>query len=341
MPKFWPVDQRLLADGLIYLVNEDVWFQQNQKLLLAIANTDFGRELLCIPKEYPKILHMRKNCLHFYQDGQFHADFRIGAKWANVIRHRWEAFQSYSRYFRDGEMISASPLTRFALSVVNLTLTAYPDPNTETTTVDGFSGKGNSSSYSTTHDATDGTDTNDSAAYFTAWNTFTTTPVYYVYRSFTLFDTSSLTGSASISSATYSLWGDSGGNKADNLSDSVGVVTCSPASNTALVHADYDQFTTTLQATSITIASFSLAAYNDYALNGTGIGNISLTGVTKFGVRLVGDINNTTPTDNGTPGTYVHIESADLAGTSNDPKLVVTYTISAGNTQYLPILGVG
>lgn len=138
MPKFY-------NDPTIELqrLNENMWFKFNQKLLLGIANTKAGRDLLCIPQEYPQIVLIKKNCVHALvkNDGTtatLIADFRIGAKFANVIRYRWDAFNAMARYYVNADLF-ASPLTRYAMSVHAATLTAYPDPNVETTTVDGVS----------------------------------------------------------------------------------------------------------------------------------------------------------------------------------------------------------
>ena len=46
-------------------MEENLWFEIHQPLLLAMANTNFGRDLLCIPKEYPKAVKMTKNSVHF------------------------------------------------------------------------------------------------------------------------------------------------------------------------------------------------------------------------------------------------------------------------------------
>ena len=40
-------------------LNEDKWFFINQPLLLWLANTDYGRDLLCIPKQYNEIIDIK------------------------------------------------------------------------------------------------------------------------------------------------------------------------------------------------------------------------------------------------------------------------------------------
>lgn len=351
MPKFWLPDRQEMA-AIHVLINEDVWFQRYQDLLLGIANTRTGRDLLCIPQEYPVIVKFHKNCVHFFQgydaqgNGIFGADFRVGAKWANVIRYRWNAFNSLARYFLANKDITVpvSPLVLSARALCASTLTAYPDPNTETTTVDGIATYTYASTnWATSHDAASGSSAADSATDLVIQLYRNGGGFYYIERAFTLFDTSTLTSGATISAATFSLYETNGG-PADSDSQSLGIVQTSPASNTAVVAADYSQCGATSNptegATRITTASMASFAYNAFTLNATGQGWISKTGVTKLGFRFSKDMDNSAPT--GANGdTYA---AADTSGTSQDPKLIVTYTLTAALTETMlnrtPIRGV-
>lgn len=313
-------------------VDEDSWFQQNQKLLVSIANTDFGRDLLCIPKDFPKIAHIRKNCIVAQiGDRTFKADFRIGAKYARIIRASWDAFNSYARYFHT-ESVHASPLTRYALSVSALTLTAYPDPNAETTSVDGFvENYADPGVFATMNAASAGTSINDSATYLTAQNSKPGAADFNLQRAFVLFDTSALTASANISSAVVSIYGTF---KADANTDSLRLVASTPASNTALVTGDWDQLGTTALASDITLASFSTTGYNDFTMSD--LTAVSKTSITKLGFRTTKDIAATAPTGSN----YAQFDSADKALTTSDPKIVATYTVGSA-ARYLSLLGVG
>ncbi len=87
--------------------------------------------------------------------------------------------------------------------------------------------------------------------------------------------------------------------------------------------------------TVIAIASLATTAYNDFALNATGIALISKTGVTHLGVRLAKEISATQPSGLN----YVVFASRDAAGgESTAPKLVVTTQSSSSN---FALLGVG
>jgi hypothetical protein len=146
-----------------------------------------------------------------------------------------------------------------------------------------------------------------------------------VAQVFTLFDTSSLPDSASISSATLSLYVVSKINSANDGGDTVNIVSSNPASNVALASGDFNIVGTTLFATAVDITSMSTSAYTTFTLNSSGKAAITATGVSKFGVREghdIGALNMTANSENS-----VTFSTAEQTGTSQDPKLDVTYTV--------------
>lgn len=223
------------------------------------------------------------------------------------------------------------------------TLTAYPDPNPETTTVDGQTkrqaaaggepwsnfrgGAGTASADSTSTDT------------FFQLNAYGGSPTgwYEIRRSIYLFDTSTLTSSASISSAVFSKWLNTKDDTSTQYALTAEIAIPAPASNTALANSDFNiaSWTMTRQATGIAQGSLSTGAYNDFTLNSTGRGNISKTGVSKFGIVHDKDLDNSEQTMDGAHQTSYVGTFADNTGTSNDPKLVVTYTVaSAANAVF-------
>lgn len=144
-------------------------------------------------------------------------------------------------------------------------------------------------------------------------------------RGMVLFDTSTI-GTDSISSATLSLYGNAA-NSVDNFGQGINIVSATPASTSEIVDEDYDQFGTTIfKDADISLATFDADQYHDFGLNASGIANIAKTGISKFGTRLSGDINNVEPTWENNVQAAAYIQSADTAGTTQDPKLVVEHT---------------
>ena len=60
MAKFYDRTDKELGQQVIR-VPEDIWFEDQQFILLQLANTDYGKDLLCIPREYKNIFKIGKN----------------------------------------------------------------------------------------------------------------------------------------------------------------------------------------------------------------------------------------------------------------------------------------
>ena len=317
-------------------LNEDIWFDVHQDLLLAIANTKKGRDILCIPQEYPEIIKFKKNCLHFRRPDlgpyTWQADFRIGGKWANVIRYRWDLFNSYARYFAFPRVILStmefklpmSAMTRLVRSETCLTLTAYPQPDPETETADGLVLGAREAVWATARGVTTGT-ADDSSATGNFGYAELDTGLYQINHYFCLFNTASLGDTDTVDSGTQvEIVVSAISFNAD--SDSLHVVPSTPASNTAIVAGDIDNISYTDYG-SKTFASMTAdsATYNALSLNASGRTAVSLTGITKFALIDARDLNNNAPTGrNGLAGFF-----ADETGTSKDPKLTVIYSTVA------------
>jgi hypothetical protein len=210
------------------------------------------------------------------------------------------------------------------------TLTAYPDPNPETTTVDGYiRGGGGGDSWATAHWATSNTNANDTATTMTLGVYNSADSTFFIYRAFCLFSTTALGSAATITNAVFSLKPTTVYNLDNDGDDLFAAVSTTPSSNTAITGADYTQCgdaetNPTLGSGTVDISTLSAGTYFDLTLNATGQGWVSKTGVTKLGVRERHDYGNSPPVTD----TYniSDVSSADAAGTSSDPKLVVTYT---------------
>ena len=319
-------------------IPEDRWFNLQQNLLLKIANCRGGRDLLCIPQDYPKIIKIMPNEVRSIlgRDKKLiylQSDFRTAPKWARVIRHRWQEFQEMARWFYEEDR-ALGFRQFFPVLVIGGqrfdTGTYYPDAGTGGTTVDGkvrrtgvseawatiIAGAGNA----VTAVGTVGAVTIVCTATSNQWAT--------LERDIFLFNSAGLTASAVISATVMSLFG-TDKNDTNSITPNLDIYTSSPASDNNLVIADFSQIAAISQTGSpITYASWSIVGYNAFTFDATGRGNVSKTGISKFGCRNANyDVSGTPPA--WANGTYADLDfsMADEIGTSQDPKLVVTYTL--------------
>ena len=224
------------------------------------------------------------------------------------------------------------------------TLTAYPDPGpTESTSVDGRAYTTGQATWALAHDAAtgDGAGDNEGGTGISMVESTHQGGLYEIIRAFLLFDTSAINDAETITAATLSVWGSFKTNTDNDGNDYVNVYTTTPASNTAITTADFDQIGTTEQATSIDYGSITAddTIYTNFTLNATGRGNISKTGITKFGMREGHDVLND-PIAVATRND-LDIRTAESTGTTNDPKLVVTSSLAVKFKSSLSMLKVG
>ncbi len=304
------------------------WFAHYQPMLVAMANTTFGRELLCIPANFPPVIHLRPDSVFAARM----ARFSTSEKFANAIRSRWETFLSYSRYFGNGYTAPMSPATRAYLSLCN-TFTFYPDAGSPgTTSVDGritsgaldsngntaFSTCRGGASLAVSNTGTSGN--NDTIAQLNGSNS-----QYNMAHLYLHFDTSSL-GSVTIGTATVEVTATTHQSYVQGTGhDYVAIVASTAASNTVIATTDWTQIGSTVFSQKMTTSTITNNALNDFTLNATGIAAIVTNGVTKFALREGYDLDNLRPTipgvgsnDNG-----ITINLADASGTNNDPALII------------------
>lgn len=140
---------------------------------------------------------------------------------------------------------------------------------------------------------------------------------YVLYESFFQWDTSAL-GGDTISAAVFSLYGVSD-TSATDFTVEARLNDWGAALTTADWVAGADLSAKTLLATFAT-SGFSTAGYNDFT-DVAFPANINAAGSTLVVVCSANQTNNTAPTGDE----YVNAYQADQAGTTNDPKLVVTH----------------
>jgi hypothetical protein len=317
------------------LINKQ-WFKQNQDILCWMANTDYGRDLLVIDKKYPKVIEIGKNYIKCQiEPGKYLYDFRTHDKWVKAVTYRWKEFQFYSQYYQ--KVIPLLSYSRLGdLYLVATTTTAYPDPGDPgSTTCDGVLYRNNTEDWASivagagsgvlSITAATGEFTRIDTPNGTQWNVLT--------RSHFGFDTSAIPDTETISAATASFFGSTKAN-AGNWGDSdfgLSLVAHTPASNTTLQAADYNTATygTTKFASDISYTNASTVAYNDMAMNASGIAAISKTGVTSLGGRNPADIAASLTHTGSSGQSNIIVIFADTALTTTDPKLVVTSAVAS------------
>lgn len=316
------------------------WFKKHNKTLCWFANAPiikyWFRWLLRIHKDIPwneKISEIMPNAFTYEKkliltkDGlrwKQTTDFRTHEKFGKRLYYGLKPFW-YLLHFWDWST-SIQP----ALNCGFDTLTVYPDAGTGNTTVDGTVSGWDSSTEKTWSWLV-------SASGKCAYATFDSLSVsatagetgwYGLSRGIFTFDTSSITSSGTISAAKISLY------KRDKLDQNnwqpdIDIYTSSPASNNNLQASDYSQIGTISQTGNPITYSAWGEGYNDFTFNATGRGNISKTGISKFGIRNANyDVANIEPTHPGSVSSFIlGAWSSDYTGTTRDPKLVVTYTL--------------
>lgn len=324
-------------------LHENLWFNKYQGSLLWLANTDLGRDLLCIDKRFPLITEMGKNFVRAeYEPGKYITDFRVGAKWSNVIRYRWKDFCNYMTYAPGIQYtLALDKVPVIGSGLRGATTTVYPDPDPETTTVDGYIQNFTSTSWDTVHDATSGTAGDSNGALFIESGKLGAAEIL-IRRSIVLFDTSSITDTDTIDAVTLDVYPTDLPNGDNDGDDFIAVVTSTPASNTAVANGDYDQVGDAVDNPTEQhdvgerkdLTSMSTGAYTAFTFNATGRGNIDKTGVSKFGLREGHDIIDSPYAGANSSRNRLQCSSADNAGTSQDPKLTVTH--SAGGATFTP-----
>ena len=209
----------------------------------------------------------------------------------------------------------------------NTTSTFYPDADPESTSVDGNINHV-AITWATTHDALTGisVDMTTADAVGVSCGETSTPNEFQIIRGFFLFDTSALPDGDNITSATFSFYVTAVSDQDNDAQGYANVYAATPASNTDLVTADYDQIGATAQSDgNVDLTGLGTGAYANWVLNATGRGSISKTGVTKFGLREGHDAENVEYAGGDNTNNRITGSHADTAGTTQDPKLVVVH----------------
>jgi hypothetical protein len=207
----------------------------------------------------------------------------------------------------------------------------YPDPNPETTTVDGAISRDTAGeNWATIRSGAGSSALDDSSAQVFVGVVAIGGLWTSLYRYIALFNTALLASNHVIVEAKFCYVGYAGSNgpaDGNNMPMDVVVVSSNPASNTALVTTDFSSLGVTAFSDVKLWSTLVNNAYNVFLLNVAGQAAITVGGITKLGLK-----EYTHDALGNTPGIANSISradgfSADNTGTGNDPKLVVTYSV--------------
>lgn len=154
-------------------------------------------------------------------------------------------------------------------------------------------------------------------------------PNYRIYRSFINFDTSALPDDCTITIATLSMYGSGAGAEYNAGHSDLKLYEGTHADTPTT--ADFDSFNEVLLSDDLSPWEFQIAsdAYTAVTLNAAGRGIISKTGLTKFCLRVKGDVDASVP-----GGSNNHAPWSEDKGAGYQPKLVVTYTVAEVEGAY-------
>jgi len=222
----------------------------------------------------------------------------------------------------------------------NTTSTFFPAAGLNSP-IDGYCGREPTSENLGTIRAGAGTFASDTSAevHYTRLRASATTDEYdNLYRGIVLFDTSSISTDDTIDSATQSLFthtsGKNNGLSGEASANSVRVLMANtPGDDADLVSADYGQFGTTDFGRGAQQDAITEEAYDDITVNSSGLSDIAQgSGLTRWGHQYGWDFDNTETGLTWSSGGIqsIVIRTADTAGTSSDPKLVVEHSVARG-----------
>ena len=317
--------------------NDNQWFDIYQPQLLGFVNTDEGRDIFMLSRDMPTIVEMSKRHVKYLiAPGEYISDYRVGAKYGNLARTRWDEVERGLDYMSSSIYQRRIRVRNKWLPVVAgaTSSTFRPDPHTESSSVDGWARAPESSqTWSTIRDASGNSSSDNSTSLHVflgygidggsnQWNRN--------YRVIIIFDTSSIPDADNITAAVLSCVGVSG-TITDEHSGSVSMCEGASSSSTAIVNGDYqsnkgkDLVASTAALSGLTADG---SAYTDFTLSSDGRDYITKDGVTKFSSQIEADRANSEPSgmSAGTEKiSRIDWASADTSGTSADPKLVVTH----------------
>lgn len=313
-----------------------------------LSNTSFGRKSLGIDGNKSsvgnyKIIAILPNSIYWEEKGQIKVEFRTQNKFSKRLYYQyyplWKTFHEFD------QLIANPFFPKLNLGFDTLTSQPIAGANSpcdgpvnmvgqNTTFASLVASAGNQGGLeSTGSDVCAGINASSTTDQFAA-----------IQRSGYNFDTSSLGASANISAAVFSIVVNFKRN--DLGSDSYDCVDFNPASTASIPASDFTNFGNTSFANkAYADIDSGGSTYTDWNLDSNGISNVNKTGVSSYGMRSGWDRSGTFGGSwSSSAESRIQAFYADNAGTSQDPKLVITFTTGGGAESFvsrLMMMGIG
>jgi len=338
---------------------DTAWFEKHQRALVLLGNTPRGRRLLGVHRRSPArpMVEIGPNYalyLDEYHPTALHALWSLRRPRALPVIGQYSCAPKMSlglvpyvermREWQDYLSAVWTPVSPFPKVAFAETGTFNPEAHPETTTADSMVGyvatAGNGDTWANVQGHVGTTATSASSPNQAAIRGDNSSDTWRnLWRTLFTSDTSTITNGISLTKATVTL---SGTDKTDanSISPTFNIYTSAPADDANPAAGDYNSFGSTALSGDITYAAWNAAADNVFSLSGTGIAQVSLTGITKLGIReATYDAADVEPTWSDTNWSRVRFNSADAAGTDDDPLLSIWGT--ATPRLSLALTGVG
>lgn len=319
-------------------------FWRYQSPLLRVANNRFGRKFLGIDHEVKKdtrIVGLSHNAYavetgrEFKKNGVWQREYKMTVRAYPLFARHLEAALSMLDIARDGLRYRRLPKYAGLLNYAGLTsdnrfpliLLASPETYYSNTTGEGNAFTSGKSSWTAARDPASSDDVNTTDGTQHLMSSKLSASDFRCYRRFNNFDSSAAPDNATVTACDYMSYYENA--QSDVNSTNIYAVSSTQASPTSLVVSDFSKLgTASIGTTTPTLASIAgSAAYFTIAIAAGSLSLVNITGYTQFGLKLGLDATNTEPTGHN----YATVSTSYTAGTTQDPKIIITYTTGAAS----------
>jgi hypothetical protein len=318
-------------------LEEKLWFMLYQRELVALANTEIGRNLFGLNDHYPYTMLFKDPVIYIDREsvtyGYLEDDMeqqitviqpRTGR--ADIIRKNWK----YIYPLLDRMMFKLLPKTENGLLVPagGATTTFKPEASSSGT-IDGYCShtEGGGASWDTIHDGGGNTAATGGTELLAYIQEGSGSNWISIYRGPAGFNCASINDSHEVQSATMT---GRPNQINDIMAQDAGFTKIILADNTTISSGDFDAVTGGECVTRADLGSLSSGSDATMTVNSTGLATIPVDAIIAWAARLSGDTDDSEPTHSGSSGAAADLrwDTAD-ASSSTCLRLAVTHGLPA------------